>query len=74
MESVIDTTKHSLYSIGAEPISAEQPCGENVRYESDFEQLEAELAKQESLSRSSMPKVKPSGTTKGTSTNSWAMA
>ncbi len=44
------TTDHPLYGIGAEPVSADQPCGENVRYESEFEQLESELAKQESLS------------------------
>ncbi len=44
------TTDHPLYGIGAEPVSADQPCGENVRYESGFEQLESELAKQESLS------------------------
>lgn len=42
--------EHSLFLIGSNPISEEQPCGANVRYESDFEQLEAELAKQESLS------------------------
>jgi type VI secretion system protein VasJ len=47
---VSGTTEHSLYKIGIEPISVEQPCGENVRYLPDFEQLEAELAKQESLS------------------------
>jgi type VI secretion system protein VasJ len=41
--------EHVLFSIGSVPISDDQPCGVNVRYESDFEQLEAELAKQESL-------------------------
>ncbi|MFT4714779.1 MAG: type VI secretion system protein VasJ [Candidatus Azotimanducaceae bacterium] len=41
--------EHALFSIGSVPISDDQPCGVNVRYESDFEQLEAELAKQESL-------------------------
>jgi type VI secretion system protein VasJ len=41
--------EHSLFSIGASPVSEEQPCGINIRYESDFDQLEAELAKQESL-------------------------
>jgi type VI secretion system protein VasJ len=41
--------EHSLFSIGSAPISDDQPCGTNVRYETDFEQLEAELAKQESL-------------------------
>jgi type VI secretion system protein VasJ len=43
------SNEHSLFSIGASPISEEQPCGINIRYESDFDQLEAELAKQESL-------------------------
>jgi len=47
---VLGITEHALYKIGIEPISKEQPCGENVRYQPDFEQLEAELAKQESLS------------------------
>jgi type VI secretion system protein VasJ len=41
--------EHSFFSIGASPISEEQPCGINIRYESDFDQLEAELGKQESL-------------------------
>ncbi len=40
---------HPLSTIGSESISEASPCGENVRYDSDFEQLEAELAKQESL-------------------------
>ncbi len=40
---------HPLVNLGSEPISDDSPCGENARYESDFEQLEAELAKQESL-------------------------
>lgn len=40
---------HALSKIGAEPISESNPCGENIRYESVFEELEAELAKQESL-------------------------
>lgn len=39
-----------LTAIGETPISESTPCGENVRYESVFEELEAELAKQESLS------------------------
>jgi type VI secretion system protein VasJ len=43
------SNEHSLFSIGASPISEEQPCGINIRYEPDFDQLEAELAKQESL-------------------------
>ena len=37
-------------SLGADAVSSEKPCGDNVRYESVFEELEAELAKQESLS------------------------
>ena len=41
--------EHSLFSIGALPVSEEQPCGINIRYESVFDQLEAELDKQESL-------------------------
>ncbi len=41
---------HPLAEIGSGAISDASPCGENVRYDSDFEQLEAELAKQESLS------------------------
>jgi len=36
-------------TLGADPVSAGSPCGENIRYEPVFEQLEAELAKQESL-------------------------
>lgn len=40
---------HSLSTIGSSPVSAENPCGENIRYETVFEELEAELAKQESL-------------------------
>jgi len=39
----------SLLKLGLESISESAPCGENARYESAFEQLEAELAKQESL-------------------------
>ncbi|MFT5657239.1 MAG: type VI secretion system protein VasJ [Gammaproteobacteria bacterium] len=46
---MIKLNEHSLFSIGAQPISIEQPCGVNIRYETEFEQLEAELAKQESL-------------------------
>ena len=41
---------HIYGSIGASPVSEANPCGENIRYEPEFEQLEAELAKQESLS------------------------
>ncbi len=46
MSSIED---HSMFSVGAAPVSEAAPCGENARYDSDFEQLEAELAKQESL-------------------------
>ncbi|PCJ86102.1 MAG: type VI secretion system protein TssA [Thiotrichaceae bacterium] len=47
--SVSSVEDHVLSSIGIEPISEASPCGENVRYEAVFEELEAELAKQESL-------------------------
>ncbi len=40
---------HQYSSIGASPVSEANPSGENIRYEPEFEQLEAELAKQESL-------------------------
>lgn len=40
---------HVLSTIGEVPISEAAPCGENIRYETVFEELEAELAKQESL-------------------------
>ncbi len=40
---------HTLAAIGEAPVSDAAPCGENIRYESVFEELEAELAKQESL-------------------------
>jgi type VI secretion system protein VasJ len=40
---------HKYRFIGSAPVSEDKPCGENIRYESNFEQLEAELAKQESL-------------------------
>jgi type VI secretion system protein VasJ len=46
---VLTTEEHSLAEIGHKPVSDALPCGENARYEADFEQLEAELAKQESL-------------------------
>lgn len=35
--------------LGSTPVSPAQPCGQSARYEPEFEQLEAELAKQESL-------------------------
>jgi len=47
---VNSTDNHVLSTIGETPVSEAAPCGENIRYESVFEELEAELAKQESLS------------------------
>ena len=35
---------HVLASIGEQPISEASPCGENIRYETVFEELEAEIA------------------------------
>jgi len=40
---------HLLYSIGEQAIPGDTPAGASARYEPEFEQLEAELAKQESL-------------------------
>jgi type VI secretion system protein VasJ len=42
-------TNHRFASLGSAPVSPDHPCGVSVRYEPEFEQLEAELAKQESL-------------------------
>ena len=42
-------TQHRYASLGSAPVSPDQPCGASVRYEPEFEELEAELAKQESL-------------------------
>ncbi len=47
---MIDVSNHPLASLGLDPVSDSSPCGENVRYDPAFEELEAELAKQESLS------------------------
>lgn len=41
---------HVLAAIGIDPVTQSSPCGENIRYETVFEELETELAKQESLS------------------------
>jgi len=46
---VSSADNHVLSTIGEAPVSEAVPCGENIRYESVFEELEAELAKQESL-------------------------
>jgi type VI secretion system protein VasJ len=46
---VSNIDEHPLANLGGAVVSDASPCGENARYESDFEQLEAELAKQESL-------------------------
>jgi type VI secretion system protein VasJ len=40
---------HALFLLGSSPISGSDPCGIAVKYERNFELLEAELAKQESL-------------------------
>ena len=40
--------------LGSSPISPQQACGQSARYEPEFEQLEAELAKQESLTPSAV--------------------
>lgn len=42
-------TSHRFANLGSAPVSPDQPCGASARYEPQFEQLEAELAKQESL-------------------------
>jgi len=44
-----DTSDHYLYSIGEQAVADDAPAGASARYEPEFEQLEAELAKQESL-------------------------
>jgi type VI secretion system protein VasJ len=46
---VSSTESHVLTAVGLEPVNEASPCGENIRYEPVFEELEAELAKQESL-------------------------
>ena len=48
------SVNQQLAELGASPISAAQPCGQSARYEAEFEQLEAELAKQESLTPSAV--------------------
>jgi type VI secretion system protein VasJ len=48
------SVNQQLAELGAAPISAAQPCGQSARYEPEFEQLEAELAKQESLTPSAV--------------------
>lgn len=40
---------HRFANLGSAPVSPDEPCGASARYEPEFEQLEAELAKQESL-------------------------
>jgi len=49
-----DAVDHAFAELGKTPIAGGDPCGESVRYESEFEQLEAELAKQESLTAESV--------------------
>jgi len=48
------SVNQQLAELGTAPISAAQPCGQSARYEPEFEQLEAELAKQESLTPSAV--------------------
>ena len=48
------SVNQQLAELGVSPISAAQPCGQSARYEPEFEQLEAELAKQESLTPSAV--------------------
>ncbi len=45
---------HQLYNIGEQAIAGTTPAGVSARYEPEFEQLEAELAKQESLTAESV--------------------
>jgi len=49
-----DAVDHVFAKLGKIPVTGENPCGESVRYEIEFEQLEAELAKQESLAAESV--------------------
>ncbi len=44
-----DISNHSLYSIGKQAIEGDTPAGVSARYEPEFEQLETEIAKRESL-------------------------
>ncbi len=44
-----DISNHQLYGIGERAIVGGAPAGASARYEPEFEQLETELAKQESL-------------------------
>jgi type VI secretion system protein VasJ len=44
-----DTALFSLAQLGVTPITPEAPCGTSARYEPEYEQLEAEMAKLESL-------------------------
>lgn len=44
-----EVIEHELLPLGSSAIDEAKPCGESVRYEPEFEQLEAELGKLESL-------------------------
>lgn len=44
-----ETIEHELSALGAGAIDEANPCGISARYEPEFEQLEAEMAKLESL-------------------------
>ncbi len=46
--------KSKWRAIGSDPISAEAPSGESVRYDPEFEQLQAEMQKLENLSGESV--------------------
>jgi type VI secretion system protein VasJ len=46
---VSEVIEHKYSPLGASEINEGAPCGESVRYEPEFEQLEAELSKLESL-------------------------
>ena len=49
-----DIDQSTLQTLGSTPITEDNPAGDNIRYENSFEQLEAELAKLESLSNESV--------------------
>ena len=40
--------------VGSDPVSAEAPSGESIRYDPEYEQLQAEMQKLENLSGESV--------------------
>ncbi len=46
----MDEERQKWRGIGSEPVSAQTPSGESVRYDPDFERLQAEMQKLENLS------------------------